>query len=191
MPKTCDSSDFPTPYPSEEPGWTWYGITIGSSTEQDLINKLGEPSTRAPWPPSRGKLVACVYRYADLDNFSEFWLTGGKVVAIQIATHDDETRLRGQPATLDELKELYGRADLVGWHPVYGAGHRSVVWTSEGMLAIVFRGEPDDWIGRILYFPPMSHDEFSDSMWSWYVLYTNPTLDTDVIDTLPRDPFDW
>ncbi|MEW5873328.1 MAG: hypothetical protein AB1894_28975, partial [Chloroflexota bacterium] len=171
------------------PGWSWLGMTVGYSTEQDLVAKLGKPKSVFPWPTNVGKPLACVYRY-QLEDWPKFWLAKNKIIGIEFSKSTVEFHTDELPGTLHEAKSLYGRPELVGWSSIYGAGYRSVVWLNRGIQAEVAVGG-DCWIANILYFTPMGDDEFDASLWSQLVLTTNPTLNSDQPDTMPRDPFDW
>lgn len=186
----CNSEDFPLPHYNVEgsAAWTWSGITVGITTEDELLAKLGEPSSITAWPSNEPQ--ACIYRYQDLNNHPTFWLADSKVVGACFSTYDEQTRLDGQPATFNQAKELYGRAEIVGWTLSLGAGYRSVVWLRYGVLAeISYRGKQN--IGTITYFMPMNEEEFRNSVWSTLVMETNPTTKTDNVDTYPQDPFNW
>lgn len=188
----CNPQDIPLPdYDlKEEEAWIWLDITIGTSTEEELRARLGEPASITFWPQKSYEPQACVYRYQELDNYPTFWLAGGKVIAARFSTSNDQTQIEGQPATIDQAIELYGNAEIVGYNATLGAGYRSVVWLDYGVLAEAYVGGGQQ-VGTVMYFSPMSEDEFRDSPWSTYVLETNPTVGTDNIDDSPRDPFNW
>ncbi len=188
--RACNSQDIPLPDYNIEEGaaWTWLDITIGVTTEEELLAELGNPGSISPWPQSSREPQACVYRYQQLDNYPTFWLAGGRVIGARFSTYDDQTRMNGQPATFNEAMELYGRAEIVGWNPL--GGHRSVVWLNYGILAEVIVGGKQK-VSTMLYFSPMDEEVFGDSLWSHFVLETNPTVGTDHIDDYPRDPFTW
>jgi hypothetical protein len=183
----CDSANIPNPFLGEEASWSWQGITIGVSTEQDVVAAFGEPDRIHTWRDERG-IRGCVYRYQRPNLYPTFILAGDRVIGIDLRTEPGETGPAGQLETIDNVRELFGRADIVGYSGDLGAGYRSVVWLDEGILAQAIVSGP---IVYIIYFTPMTESEFADSMWSGLVLYTNPTLETDYADHFPRDPFDW
>ena len=96
------------------------------------------------------------------------------------------------PGTVHEAAELYGHPDNIGWTPDTFA--RTLVWLNKGILIVALVGPPDSIknpIIRSFHFNPMTKSEFHSSLWSSYLIETQPPIIGDVVDTAPRDPFDW
>ena len=171
----------------KDSSWSWLDITIGYSTERDLVAKLGRPQNISPWPGNATNPLACIYRY-QLEDGSQFWVAGNKVIGIGFWKSTAQFNADDLPGTMVEAIDLYGRPEIVGWSSIYGSGYRSVIWVDRGIQAeIDVYG--DGMITDILYFTPVS--DFSALPWARLVLEKNPTLDTDSPDMMPRDPFDW
>ncbi len=189
---SCSGSDISAQDLPKEPSWTWLGITVGKSTEQDVIAIYGKPKRTRLWPPDQPEACILIYTLDD-DSILNFWLAGDLVIGFGVG---QPYPLRDfpidAPRTLEEAKDLYGRAEIVGYS-TGGYGARSVVWLRHGMQATVNIRTDDNSIDRILYFTPITEDEFHNSLWSGLVLDENPTLypGSDVWDNAPKDPFEW
>lgn len=187
----CSGNDIPTQGLPKEPSWTWLGITVGKSTEQDVITAFGEPKRTRLWPPDQPE--ACIFIYTlDDDSIIRVWLAGDMIIGLEVG---QPYPLRDfpidAPRTLEEAKKLYGRAEIVGYST--GGFVRSVVWLSHGVQAEISLISDNNGVGSILYFSPLTEDEFRNSLWSGLVLDENPTLypGSDLSDYAPKDPFEW
>lgn len=169
--------------------WMWLNISICNSTKQDLIATLGEPKSIRAWPGEGDQHLTDNYHY-DLDDHPIFWIKGNKVVGIGFSASKSQFQTEDLPETVSEVKRLYGRPELVGWS-IYGSVYRTVVWSSKGVLVEVRVDDDRDQsrISNIVYFSPMAEDEFINSPWSRFVLDSRPN--SDYVDFLPQDPFDW
>jgi hypothetical protein len=171
--------------------WTWLGVTVGASIEQDLITKFGEPD--AIHFEQEVPQVVCTYFYHTLDNGDAvtFWLADGKVIGIDLWEPAHQL-LTDERVTIDDAKALYGRPELVGWSKVYGAGYRAVVWLDQGVMAQVSLrwNNGKTAISNATYFSPMTEEEFASSPWARFIL-DKPNLNTDYVDYGPQDPFEW
>ena len=176
---------------SETSGWTGLSITTCVSTEQDLIDKLGQPESISSESTQEGQYLIYNYRFL-LDDNPIFWIAENKVIGIGFTRTGTYRHLQTDrvPITIDEIKELYGRPELVGWS-VYGSMTRTVVWSSRGVLVEVrIDDDPNKArISNIIYFPAMDETEFANSPWSGYLLHSRPR--SDVVDIGAQDPFDW
>lgn len=188
----CSGSDVSAQDLPKEPSWTWLGITVGKSTEQDVLAIYGEPKRTRLWPPDQPEVCIFIYTLDD-DSFLNFWLAGDLVVGLEVGQPYPLRSLPiDVPRTLEQAKQLYGRAEIVGYSSG-GYGVRSVVWLSHGVQAEVSTITDNDGVGPILYFTPITEDEFRNSLWSGLVLDENPTLypGSDLSDYAPKDPFEW
>lgn len=188
----CSGDDVPAIALPQGPTWTWLDITIGESTEQDVVNRFGVPDLTRLWP--REQPQACIYVYKETTNTFRVWLAGNTVIGLESGrTYGDAAfHMKGAPLTFEQAKELYGRAELIGYSNLE-YGMRSVAWINQGVQAevsIYIEGMP---ISTIRYFTPMTEEQFSDSLWSQLILDENPTQGPpyELIDIGPKDPFDW
>jgi hypothetical protein len=189
----CDATeDGITQYTFRESEWMWLNIQVGKSTVQDTIANLGQPELTRLWPTANPQI--CRYVYDDGNGGSiVIWLAERSVVGIEfVQPYPQQAFAVEAPRTLEQAKTQYGRPDIVGYSEL-GFGIRSVIWLDEGIQAEVSNVSEDNRIGTILYFSPMSQEEFEVSPWSALVLDENPTLcpTCDLRDYAPRDPFDW
>lgn len=171
--------------------WTWLNITICASTQQQLVETLGQPEVIRAWP-NKHQNWGSTYFY-DFDTPHIFWVFQSKVVAIGLfSTSTSQFQIDALPKTIDDLKGLYGRPDLVGWG-MYGPGYRTFVWPEKGILADVRIAMTDrnnkSTTSYIMYFNSMTNEEFTNSPWVRYFFTERPQ--SDVVDLLPQDPFEW
>lgn len=191
--KECTGADVPGQNLPEASAWTWLNVTIGESTEQDIIAEFGEPDLTRLRPDGRPE--ACLYIFKEDDgNSFNVWIAGDTVIGLEFGqTYPRQpTFQRAEiPRTFEQAKELYGRAELVGYSN--GGFARTIVWPTKGIQAEVSIVSESLAIGAIRYFTPMTEEEFYNSLWSNYILEENPTLypTSDLRDTAPKDPFDW
>lgn len=179
----------------QEPSWNWLDITVGASTEQDVIERFEETESKGPWIDfATGEQQACVYGYTINDEGVRFWLQNDNVVGIEFINYGrSEFQIEELPETVKEAAELYGHPDNVGWTRMDSFA-RALVWLDKGILIVAHVGHPDSLknpIIRSFYFNPMTESEFDSSLWSFYLIEIQPPIAGDAIDTAPRDPFDW
>lgn len=170
--------------------WTWLDITICVSTKQDLIEVLGQPKIIRAWPVEGREKLTDNYHY-EFDDYLIFWVATNKVIGIGFSSRNSQfLQTENLPKAINEAKEFYGRPELIGWS-VYGSWYRSVVWPDRGVLAEVrIANDLDESrIVNIIYFTPMTKDEFTHSPWAKFFLTLRP--ESDNIEMLPQDPFNW
>lgn len=171
----------------EAPGITWFGITAGQSTKQDVLTQFGEPEqiiSKAGTVPMEG---ICWMVYSD--GF-RFWISNEHVVGIEfLNTFLFAPRIE-MPQNAQELYSLYGKPDFVGWHAPYNIfGHRYAIWTAEGIMTSIIGGSQQ--VASILYFPPMSQADFLSSNLSQFISFERTPFLGDMIEEGPQAPFDW
>ena len=165
--------------------YSWSGIVIGASTLDDVVTMLGTPKTIKAWGELEGEPAVCRYIY----DVPIIWIVGDKVIGIEFATSGKHAPDLPLPQTLEDIKHLYDYPSVVGWSSLNDPNYRAVVWTEEG-VKIEILPSMNNRVFSIFYFSPMSLNDFLDSRLSGLVLNSRPT-NTDIIDTLPQDPFNW
>jgi hypothetical protein len=185
----CNSMKLPAQAISQGNNWTWLRITIGSSTARNVSAILGDPPIIYSWPQDQSSPTACVWFYQKTHNSPSIWLPDGKVIGISFSSDNGKWSPQ-QPRSVTEACAMYSRGEIVGWSSYIDSGYRSVVLPKEGVQADIGASGIQA-IGNIFYFSPMTVIELQKSIWSRLVLDYNPSLNTDHIDTSPRDPFDW
>ena len=194
----CDSEFVVNEIPSQ---WSWLQLQIGTSTEKELVEKLGSPYAKTSEAPSRNrKQGACIYQYRDLvEGYVTFWIISGRVMGVEFSPPSYPLSVKA-PVYLSQAVEKYGKPEIVGYNSPYGSHVRTVIWESLGVLAAVsVNPEPsstdlmvkpeESMIINLLYFAPTQSEKFTDSFWS--VRYSEKLSNDDVIDILPKDPFIW
>jgi hypothetical protein len=196
--KVCVKLTLPSTAPLN-PSWTWFEITVGESSSEDLISKYGEPLTKRFFPVG-GEPAGCIYQYSLDGHTVFFYIVDGRVYAIEIPA---PSYLFGNDAifTLVDVVGMYGRPELVGFNTPYGSGYRTLVWPVEGVQAFVSLGlelsaerPPLIDISRadivsLVYSSPTSVEEYQESFLSIWFHETRP--ESDVFEVYPQDPFDW
>lgn len=192
MEKPCTGSDVAVQHLPDGPARTWLGITVGSSTEQDVIDELGVPESSRLWPGDQPQ--ACVYIYKADVSALRVWLAGNVVIGLEFGLLYPHPAfgMVEVPQTFEEAKEQFGHAELVGYSR-HVNGVRSVIWLSHGVQAEINLVADSLPVISILYFTPMTQEEFRNSVWSSLILDSNPSLQpgSDFRENLPKDPFDW
>lgn len=136
-----------TPLPSAQ---EWNGITPGVSTQQDVINQLGQPRSE-----SSGILL---YESKSPTRDNQVVIQNGTAVLIKEIVAFTENR------TIDEITSKYGTADNVLYGDGAVNGNYLFVYLSKG---IAYLGNPDTKsLQEIWYFPPVSSVDGFISKWA-------------------------
>lgn len=185
----CTGNDTPPVSMQDSILWDWMDITVGQSSEEEIIAKFGPPEQTVVWPITASP-VACVYYYHRDDVFFGVWLAGGQAIGLEFRDIKPNYRINetAMPASFEQAKQLYGRADIVGWSD-RGSGFRSIAWLEQGIQADISL-IANNRIAIARFFPEFTSEEFEATLWS-NLVFNEQSSGGDVVDTAPRDPFDW
>lgn len=182
-------------------GWTWFEITAGVSTFQELTENFGQPESIVVNSHKLFDKERCLVKYVIEDNNVLFTIEEGRVIAIEF--YNPGYPFGKSNISLNDLVENQGYPDLIGYNKPYGSGYRTIVWLNQGVQAVVVVGAIEAWPPSKLteveltefhvlgteYFYPMTEIEYRKSyLSSWY---TEERPESDVIDLYPMNPFGW
>ena len=192
----CDGEEHPS---------SWRGITPGQTTLEEAETLLGAPDFTEK---RQGYQVYGYEGRAELGWHNvELWAAEreGQEVLIGVLRVDqylDEGTDRYSLADIQNLEQLvtpYGRPEQVTWSNYCQARH--LVWAQNGIASTVdSHADPPEWsnffVQAVLIFEPMSVRQFMRTRWPWPQYgpvwsHQNPCDETDVLDALPEDPYDW
>jgi len=171
----------------------WNGVTVGISTEQDVLSAFGSPSEI--YHEDSTALKTTTYSYFDESDTQTglIWITlKGDVVDV-INLDSEAIQSKGGPRLMVDLVNLLGRPDIVSWSSLQGS--RTLIWPTKGIAATVgfWAVEVDSsenhiWILEI--FPPMDTNTFGES--TYYAdLIPEANLYPTSEANASEDPFDW
>lgn len=166
---------------------SWFGITVGKSTIEDLNSSFGEPISIRSFISSeddQSELSQYIY------DKSIIWVSNEKVVGIEFATFGKRSPDEVFPETIQDLVALYGQPSIVGWSSRYGPNHRFAVWSQIGVGVEIKLSYQINRPISIVHFEPVGKSDFLKSIFSFLVSLERP-IQGDVIDTSEQDPFDW
>lgn len=189
-----------------EQSWTFFGITIGKSNYRDVVSNLGEPDHRTPLYREDNKPVGCVFQYLqNKENIMNLraqyiWFSGGTVTAIEFSSPGYPVNEDDEPASLEDMKNLYGLPDIVGFDKS-ASYSRTMIWLHKGIQArIAFPSDTnlstnntpieliDARVSSVYYYIPIDIGSLSEAIFSQI---SDAPPSSDVVDIFPKDPFRW
>ncbi len=171
---------------SDSGGYTWSGITVGITSMQEVISKLGEPIRIKQTNIEENSVMVCELIF----DKSTFWVSGDTVVGIEFASFGKRSPEEDLPQNIEDLARQYGKPDIVGWSSRYGPNYRLAIWPEKGVAAEILVSDQISKVVSVLYFSPLPTSEFTISTFSFRVKFSRPEIG-DVVDTSPQDPFNW
>jgi hypothetical protein len=178
----------PTPsvdQPTDFLNGTWRGVTIQTSTEQDVIRILGQPNEKLP---QKGTLV---YRKDGRQIIVQF----ANGVVDQLTANFEEVRLASGAQIMLDVVNVLGRPEWVTWSPLEES--RTLVWANKGVAATVLVNRlnvdaPQNLIRGMDLFPKMELSAYKQSKYySSRLPPINPNLASDGSLGKIEDPFKW
>lgn len=177
-------------------GYSWHGIRIGESSQEDLENVLEEFGYYDLVLPVEGNLSNAIgYRWGESQENAiarqapaqiDVCFQDSKIVVLDVSWSYQEAFY------IADLLAIFGEADTVTWSLTESS--RLVFWFDLGIAGEIFvhRGDGASFgrISRIIYFPPQSNIGY-ESRWPFNLTRIEPFVPTDPSIPSEQNPFDF